>query len=121
MSNRVKSDAQMFSFLFDPTDISLEKDFLFHSTSMGMTVPSNVNFYGVSAELLLFNTWVISNQHAVGNAIICYFLAVEFPALINWFRFLGVDIFMLNDPANCLESGQCKPEPLPLERVIRRQ
>jgi len=102
-------------------DISLEKDFLFHSTSMGMTVPRNVNFYAISAELLLFNTWLIPNQHAAGNAIICYFLAIETPAFINWFVNLGIDIYMLNNPGNCLESGKCKPEPLPLERVIKRE
>jgi hypothetical protein len=87
---------------------------------MGMTVPSNINMYGVSAELLLFNTWIIPNQHAAGNAIICYFLFIETPGFIDWFRKLGADIFMLNNPANCLDAKQYPPRPLDLPRVIKR-
>jgi len=72
-------------------DVTLEKDFLLHTSSMAMQVPGNVNIYGISAELLLFNTWVIPNQHAAGIMVFVYFLAVESPGMISYFKALGVD------------------------------
>jgi len=91
-------------------EISLEKDFLLHTSSMAMTVPRNVNMYANSNLLLFFNTWMIPNQHAIGNGVICYFLALESPFFLHYFKLLGVDIFMLNNPQHCVDAGMCPPK-----------
>lgn len=91
-------------------NITLEKDFLLYTPTMSIMVPFNVNIYAISAELLLFNTWVISNAHAANKMVLVYFLAIETPAMINYFVDMGVDGFMLNSPFDCKDSGLCPPE-----------
>eukprot|EP00516_Mucochytrium_quahogii_P002277 CAMPEP_0203757142 /NCGR_PEP_ID=MMETSP0098-20131031/10281_1 /ASSEMBLY_ACC=CAM_ASM_000208 /TAXON_ID=96639 /ORGANISM=" , Strain NY0313808BC1" /LENGTH=882 /DNA_ID=CAMNT_0050649273 /DNA_START=233 /DNA_END=2881 /DNA_ORIENTATION=+ len=90
-------------------NVTLEKDFLLHTPSMALMVPSNVNVYAISAELALFNLWVIPNAKAAGMMVLVYFLAIESPGMINFFVALGVDGFMLNNPEHCAGAGVCKP------------
>jgi glycerophosphoryl diester phosphodiesterase len=90
-------------------EVSLERDFLLHTSAMAQTVPPNVNIYGISAELLLFNTWVISVAHQADQMLLVYFLAIETPAMINYFIALGADGFLLNNPDHCVAAGVCTP------------
>ena len=100
-------------------NVTLEKDFLLHTAANSLNVPLNVNVYAISAELLLFNTWVIPNAHQAGMMVLVYFLAIETPGMINYFKYMGVDGFMLNNPVHCANSGNCKPpKKFVLPRVI---
>ena len=51
--------------------ITLERDYLYHTSANSLTVPANANILGISGIFLLFNPWVVPNSHRAGQ-VYCY-------------------------------------------------
>ena len=99
--------------------ISVEKDFLFHTSPGSLLAPSNANIIGINAEFLLFNPWLIPNSHKANQGVMVYFLVLESSFTIQLYQKMGVDYFMINDGGICTDAGLCPAtKPYVLQRVL---
>ena len=89
--------------------VSVESDFLYHVQANSQAVPSNADIFGINGEFLLFNPWVISQAHKNEKYALVYFITeyVESAWMYDFFRRLGIDMIMVNDPTICEQGGVC--------------
>ena len=101
-------------------DISLERDYLYHTPAGSNNVPTNANILGISNLFLLFNPWVVANSHQAGAGVMVYFVTIENSWLVTFALNLGVDYLMINEGASCIGSGVCPTKkPYKLSRYLK--
>lgn len=96
--------------------MSMEKDWLYHNSAQGLSLPQMTNIVGIAAEFLMFNPWVITTAHRSNAAVMVYFLVTESEGMYRWLLSIGVDMLMINDDQLCIDSGLC---PSPNQTVAR--
>ena len=73
------------------TEITLERDYLYHTSMSSLGVPNNANVLGISGIFLLFNPWVIPTAHRAKQGVMVYFLFLESPTFLWLFESWGAD------------------------------
>ena len=100
-------------------NMTLEKDYLYHTSPNSLVVPRDANILGISGLFLLFNPWIVPNAHRANQGVMVYFVAIEASWVLKMYVKMGVDFFMINDGNICVEAGLCKPAlPYTLSRTM---